>query len=174
MPFRISQNDETVLASSLLVPGMDGLVLVLGWNKIEPALGQFQWDTLDRWMRMAVSAGIKVELSVRADLTPAWLFQPAPGGAGANPLSFTYAPKDGAKACNSETIAAPWDPAFLSQWDAMLAALAAHLRSAGTYDAVALLRLTGINRNSDELRLCRPRRRSQQAPRASATPSVHG
>lgn len=151
--FPIPGNDETVLASSLTVPGVDGLVLVLGWSKVEPAMGQFQWDTLDRWMGMAVSAGIKVELSVRADMAPAWLFQPPPVGAGASPLSFTYAPKDGGKTCSSETIAAPWDPAFLGRWDAMLAALAAHLKSAGTYSAVTLLRLTGINRNSDELHL---------------------
>ena len=39
------------------------------------------------------------------------------------------------------------------QWDSMLAALSAHLKSAGTYDAVVLLRLTGINRDTDELHL---------------------
>ena len=35
----------------------------------------------------------------------------------------------------------------------MVAALAAHLKSAGTYNAVNLLRLTGINRDTDELHL---------------------
>lgn len=151
--FPISQQNAAALTASLTVHGVDGLVLVLAWDKIEPALGQYQWDTLDQWMEMAVSAGLRVELSVRADLAPAWLFQQAPGGAGANPLTFSYAPKDGSKVCNSETIAAPWDAAFLQQWDSMLAALSAHLHSAGTYGAVVLLRLTGINRNSDELHL---------------------
>jgi hypothetical protein len=133
-------------------------------------MGQFQWDTLDQWMGMAIASGKKVELSVRADLAPVWLFQPAPGGAGANPLSFTYAPQGGAKDCNSETIAAPWDPAFLAQWDAMLAAVAAHLKSAGTYGAVTLLRLTGINRNSDELHL--PAQTAQSANSACVSDSV--
>jgi hypothetical protein len=45
------------------------------------------------------------------------------------------------------------DAAFLGRWDALLAAVAAHLHAAGTYDAVTLLRLTGINRTTDELRL---------------------
>ena len=151
--FPISQQNAAALTESLTVHGVDGLVLVLAWDQIEPALGQFQWNTLDQWMGMAISQGLKVELSVRADLAPAWLFAPAPGGAGANPLTFSYAAKDGSKACNSETIAAPWDRAFSQQWDSMLAALSAHLQSAGTYGNVVLLRLTGINRNSDELHL---------------------
>jgi hypothetical protein len=48
--------------------------------------------------------------------TPSWLFEPAPGFAGAAPLNFTITPHDGQTAdCQPETIAAPWDPAFLSQ-----------------------------------------------------------
>ena len=50
-------------------------------------------------------------------------------------------------------IAAPWDPVFLAQWDAVLGALSAHLTAAGTYNAIALIRLTGINRTTEELRL---------------------
>ncbi len=52
-----------------------------------------------------------------------------------------------------KTIAAPWDPNFLARWDFLLAAVSAHLKAAGTYEAVTLLRLTGINRTTDELRL---------------------
>ena len=164
--FPISKAATTALTASLTVPGVDGLVLVVGWSGIEPSMGQYQWDTVDQWMGMAISAGLKVELSVRADLAPAWLFQPPPGGAGAIPLTFTYAPQAGAKDCSTETIAAPWDPAFLAQWDAMLAAVAAHLKSTGTYSAVRLLRLTGINRYSDELHL------PAQTPQSVSSPCV--
>jgi hypothetical protein len=151
--FPIATANAATLAASLNVPGVDGLVLVLGWDGIEPNMGQYQWNTLDQWMTTAIAAGIKVELSLRADLAPAWVFQPAPGGAGAIPLKFTYSAQGGTKPCKSETIAAPWDPAFLNQWDSMLGAVAAHLRSTGTYNAVTLVRLTGINRDSDELHL---------------------
>ncbi|MGH9830402.1 MAG: hypothetical protein ACREDR_44920, partial [Blastocatellia bacterium] len=47
----------------------------------------------------------------------------------------------------------PWDTAFLKQWDSMLSALSAHLKSTGAYKSVVLLRLTGINRDTDELHL---------------------
>jgi hypothetical protein len=152
---QISSGYAKMLAESLSVPGVDGLVLVIGWDAVEPAMGQYQWATLDQWMSMAIALHKKIDLTVKAGTnTPAWLFQPPPAGAGAAPLSFTVSPHSGKTGvCDSETIAAPWDPAFLSRWDALLAALAAHLKSAGTYDAVNLLRLTGINRTTDELRL---------------------
>jgi hypothetical protein len=152
---RITDRNATALAASLNGPGVDGLVLVIGWDALEPAMGQYQWAVLDQWMSRAVSSGKKVDLSVSAGInTPSWLFQPAPGGAGATPLSFSAARKNGQKGvCEAETIAAPWDPAFLAQWDALLAARSAHLRSVGTYSAVILLRLTGINRDTDELHL---------------------
>lgn len=151
----ISASYAKTVAKSLNVPGVDGLVLVIGWNAIEPAMGQYQWATLDQWMNLAISSGKKINLTLVAGVdTPSWLFMPAPGGAGATPLNFTVSPHGGATGvCDSETVAAPWDPAFLSRWDSVIAALAAHLKSTGTYNAVTLLRLTGINRTTDELRL---------------------
>jgi hypothetical protein len=67
----------------------------------------------------------------------------------------------------------PWDTGFLREWDAMLAALAAHLKSTivkgvSEYDAVVLLRLTGIDRNSDELHL------PAQTPRQQGTDCTKG
>jgi len=140
---------------SLSVPGVDGVVLVIGWNYTEPAMGQYKWDTLDYWMSTAIALAKKVDLVVDAGIfTPSWLFQPAPTGAGAIPLTFKISPHEGKTAkCQSETIAPPWDTVYLAQWDSMLTTLAAHLRSVGTYKAVTLLRLTGINRSTDELRL---------------------
>lgn len=152
---QISANYTEALAPSLNVPGVDGVVLVLGWSSIEPTMGQYRWATLDQWMSKAISLDKKIDLAVDAGLhTPSWVFRPTPNGAGAKPLNFTISPHEGkADKCTSETIAPPWDTAYLNQWDSMLSALAAHLKSVGTYDAVTLLRLTGINRTTDELRL---------------------
>ena len=152
---QISPNYAQRVTASLSVPGADGIVLVISWSSIEPVMGQYQWATLDQWISRAMALGKKIDLTVTAGIdTPAWLFQPAPNGAGATPLNFTVSPHGGATGvCDSETVAAPWDPAFLSRWDGILVALSAHLKSAGTYDAVTLLRLTGINRTTDELRL---------------------
>jgi len=129
--------------------------VVIGWDAIEPAMGQYQWTLLDQWINQAISSGKKIDLVVPAgNSTPSWMFQAAPAGAGVTALNFTVTPHNGSTGqCQNVTMAAPWDSTFLSQWDSMLAALAAHLRSAGTYNAVTLLRLTGINRATEELRL---------------------
>jgi hypothetical protein len=143
---QITKATANALTASFSVPGVDGVAVVIGWDAIEPAMGQYQWTLLDQWISQAISSGKKIDLVVTGGgATPSWLFQAAPGGAGATPLSFTDSPHNGATGtCDSEIIASPWDTAFLSQWDSMLAALAAHLKSAGTYSAVTLLRLTGM------------------------------
>jgi len=156
--FPIRKTNSANLAASLNVPGVDGLVLVLGWTNLETSMGKFDWSDLDEWTSNAIAANVKVDLSVRAgDLTPAWLFAPRTnGGAGATPLTFSFSPKDGAStniACQTATIAAPWDTNFLAAWDGMLDAVSNHLATNGSDGVVKLLRLTGINRNSDELHL---------------------
>jgi len=152
---QISKGYANNVTTSLSVPGVDGIVLVIAWSSIEPSLGQYQWTTLDLWTHRAVALGKKIDLTITAGSdTPSWLFQAPPAGAGANPIAFTISPHSGATGvCDSETLAAPWDAAFLSRWDLLLAAVAAHLKTDGTYSAVTLLRLTGVNRTTDELRL---------------------
>ncbi len=152
--FPISKSDSAAIVQSLSVPGVDGVVLVFGWNGLEPSRQKFQWTTLDRWMTIATAAGKKVELSIRADYhTPSWLFQPAPGGGGARAIEFSFTRKPTDVTCLAETLAVPWDTSFQRQWGIMLDSVSAHLKSTGMYDAVVLLRLTGINKDSDELHL---------------------
>jgi hypothetical protein len=163
----------TALAASLDVPGVDGLVLVVGWDDIEPTKGHFAWEhtpdnplgtnPLDTWIDMATSLGKKVELSVVAFRTPLWLFQEAEGFTPARQLIFTYPHRD--SSCGdpkTETIAAPWDQTFLNEWGTMLAAVAHHLNCTERYNAISILRLTGINLDSDELHL--PSNQSAPAP----------
>ena len=152
---KVSKPTATALSNAFAIPGVDGVALVIGWDAIEPAMGQYQWATLDQWIAQIAALGRKIDLVVPAgDSIPQWLFQPTPAGAGAKALNFTISPHSGATGvCDSTTIAAPWDPAFLKRWDTMLGALAAHLKSAGSYSAITLVRLTGINRTTEELRL---------------------
>jgi uncharacterized protein (TIGR03437 family) len=151
--FPVSKQAAAALADALTVPGVDGLLFGIAWDSLEPGMNQYDWSTLDEWMGRAISLGRKVKLSFPAHSAPAWLFQPAPTGGGAKPLTFSYAPHAGLKGCFSETIAAPFDPAFQSQFDGMLAAVAAHLKSTGAYSAIAAVNLTGINFDSGELHL---------------------
>jgi hypothetical protein len=154
--YQISTTYSNTLASSLRVPGVDGLVLVAGWASLQPTRSQFNWTNFDQWTTQAVALGKKLELAIPAGSDiPSWLFQPVTnGGAGAAPLNFTVSPHEGATSnCIFETITAPWDTNFLAAWNNLLTNLSAHLKSQGTYGNVTLLRLTGINRTTDELRL---------------------
>ena len=151
--FPVSKQVATQLSTALPSLGADGLLLGIAWDSLETGMGQYDWSTLDQWAGLAVSLGKKVKLSFPAHSPPAWLFQPAPGGGGATPLTFSYASHDALKGCSSETIAAPWDPAFLAQWDAYMAAGAAHLKSTGVYNDISIINLTGINYDSGELHL---------------------
>lgn len=145
----LAKPTQNAVMSAMAVPGMDGVVLVIAWSAIEPSQGQFDWTTLDPWLQQSVALHKKIDLIVTAGSDePSWLFPSA------KPLAFTISPHGGATGqCQSLTMAAPWDSAFLTQWDAMLAALSAHLKAVGAYSAISLLRLTGINRTTDELRL---------------------
>lgn len=157
------EKDLQTFQSALRVPGIDGVTILVGWKSIEPSRHAYGWqpgvpgvDLLGELL--AASAGKKIDLAIRAGQdTPDWLFAPvSQGGAGAAPLQFQVAPLEGdvpSGTCNAVKIAAPWDPAFLAEWDAMLAALAQHLRDIGAYDSVLSVRLTGINRTTAELRL---------------------
>ncbi len=161
-----NKSDQANLVDAMTVPGVDGVTVLVGWQFVEPAYRVFAWDlncvncknTLDDLIAAAIASGKKIDLAVRAggQDTPAWLFQPiSQNGAGATPLTFYNSPLEGnANAnCNQLTMAAPWDNAFLGEWDYMLQRLSQHLKDEGYYDAVTSVRLTGINRTTAELRL---------------------
>lgn len=152
---QVSNATANLLTQSLSLLGVDGVAVQIGWQAVEPALGQYDWSLLDQWLAKAIATGKKIDIVIPAgSATPAWLFQPPPAGAGATELSFTVSPHAGETGvCDVDNIAAPWDPVFLTQWDAMLSALSTHLKAANEYASIALLRLTGINRTSEELRL---------------------
>jgi len=103
-----------------------------------------------------VAAGRQITLVVPAgSATPSWVFQPVTNG-GAGATQYTFSVSDLVKSnatCTTINLAAPWDTNFLTAWDTLLAQLAAHLRQIGVYSNVALVRLTGINQKTEELRL---------------------
>ena len=59
---QITKATSTALAASFNVPGVDGVAVVIGWDAIEPALGQYQWTLLDQWIVQASSLGKKIDL----------------------------------------------------------------------------------------------------------------
>ena len=158
----VINNDEVytspkglAVQQAMRLPGVDGLTMVTTWSALEPAYGQYSWQQLDKWLGLADSLHLKITLSIKSGSgIPAWIFNAAPTGGGVAPLNFRVSPHEGMTGvCDSETIAAPWDVNYLALWDTLLTAVSAHLKSAGTYQSLTSLRLTGINRTSDELRL---------------------
>ena len=163
------------LQSALQVQGVDGLTALVGWQYIEFPFQQYSWGSanlLDELMGAAILNGKNVDLAIRAGQdTPCWLFSTGstscpiiymPNGR-AQPIELVVAEVHGANSnCNANAFAAPWDPGFLTQWDQMLGAVASHLQTT-TYsngpawtlgwDALVAVRLTGINRSTNELRL---------------------
>ncbi len=167
-----SPADAPQVVQALGEPGTDGITLVENWNAIEPSRGVYEWmlappgqSRFDQWVAAAVSAGRHINLAIRAgEDVPCWLFReesnpcgPAYIGsyAGARRWRFEAAAHQGlaSPTCEVVDLAAPWDPIFLNEWDSLLTAVAQHLRDIGGYDAVTLVRLTGINRTTDEFRL---------------------
>ncbi len=167
-------DDMSLLPSALASPDIDGLTALVGWGEIEPRHGVFAWNTsgpniLGTLLDLALLYHKKVDLAIRAGQdTPCWLFArgACPNGfsgayAGATELTFYVAPVQGvgSQGCNPVPIAAPWDPVFLTEWNAMLSAVSTYLHNfplsspGAYYQAVTSVRLTGINRTTAELRL---------------------
>ncbi len=146
----LSKPVVAAVQSAIALDGVDGVVIDIGWNSVEPSKGQYDFTLIDQWMQTAIAKGRRVDLAIMAgSSTPSWLFQ-----SGSTELDFTISPHGGATGqCQQVAMAAPWDANFLAQWDQMLAAVAAHLKANGTYADLTMLRLTGINRTTEEFRL---------------------
>ncbi len=157
VPLELATNAPAaaLVRTAINLPGMDGMLIVGLWSSLETNFNQYTWSHLDQWMGYAAAANKKVTLSIRAgDGIPNWLYLPPPNGPGATELTFTISPKDGRTGiCQTNIVTIPWQPAFLNSWNALLTNVSAHLTATGVYSNLTLLRLTGINRTSDELRL---------------------
>ena len=139
--------------ASLDVGGITGVLVAIGWDVIEPTEGAYSFDVLDARLIAARDAHKTVELSIVAGaLTPDWLFTRAMPAVG---LTFAIAPHGGATGhCSAPfTLAHPWDAVFLERFTLMLSALATHLRGAGLFDTIYVVKLSGINRTTSEFRL---------------------
>jgi len=127
-----------------------GVSLNLIWDAIEPEKGVYNWATLDNEVMRALASGKEISLTVtpnRPD-APSWLFE-----AGAQQLDFTITQHGGVRP-QDVSLAAPWDPVFQTEYANMMNALADHLKSIpGAYQAVSIVKITGIGEVTSELKL---------------------
>lgn len=101
---------------------VDGLAFRTSWKVLEPLAGAYEWSSLDAALQAVRAHGKKLTLhvGVAARGLPGWL---APMGS----ATYTYAAPGG----DLVTEPVPWDPVFLSRYEALVAALAAHIRARG-------------------------------------------
>ncbi|MCR0983698.1 beta-galactosidase [Roseomonas populi] len=132
-----------------------GVYIRLPWAVIEPEPGRFDFTLLDREMTRAVAAGKRVSLSVIAGgRAPAWL-----GSAGIRTLRLSTSQggteQAGARpTCISVDLPLPWDPAYQAAFQRMWTAVSQHLRQTpGAWEALRIVKLTGVNRISEELNM---------------------
>ncbi len=129
----------------------EGVYIRMVWNTIEPAPGRYDWSLLDFELEKALKAGKKISVSVIAGgYAPEWLWDK-----GAQNSTFVVGQGGGAnRRCRNLKLGWPWDPVYQDAFVAMMKALAQHLRDVpGAYEAVRIVKLTGINQITEELRL---------------------
>jgi len=150
--------DDGQLAQAIAVPGVDGILVYVLWSVLTSPKAPpktYNWTMLDGMVQLAVSNGKKFEVGiVTGGDTPAWVFDAPPQGLGAAGQIFGYAQlgKPGA-GCLHEHLPLPWDNNYIAAYADLLQQLSTHLKAQGWYDSMTMLRLTGINTYTEELRL---------------------
>jgi hypothetical protein len=127
-----------------------GIYIRLIWSQIAPRPGQYDFSLLDRELERAVAAGKRVSLSVIAGgYAPAWLRE-----RGVRTLRFDIGRGGANRACMTVEMGVPWDPGYQAAFLESFTALARHIRARpGGWEALRIVKLTGINRLTEELRL---------------------
>jgi hypothetical protein len=155
VPSAIWKGGNGQLKPAMRNPGVDGVLIDLTWSDIAPTYRHYDWSLLDYMARVAVEEGKKFEIAIiTGGSTPGWVFADPPNGYGAQAATFDYiqSTKPGA-VCTPQTLPVPWDAHYYAALRDLLDRLSRHLRKKGYYPDLAMLRITGINTLTDELRL---------------------
>jgi hypothetical protein len=146
--YALGQPNRPIPPQILDNPNVDGLALRFAWDGLEPADGEFNWGPLDQEFAAAVAHGKVVSLIVMPGrLTPSWVY-----AAGAQSVSLPDCQGRFGAPTVSGRFPIPWDPVFLSKWQAFLRALGQRY---GRNPAFVLMKITGLNAVSGETALSR-------------------
>lgn len=129
-------------------PAASGVYLETVWAQLEPQRGRYDFAVLDREVRRAVAARKKISLSIIAGgRSPGWL-----AAQGAKTLRFAIG-RGKANACTTIDVPLPWDPVYQDRYARLMSAVAGRLSQLGATEAVRIVKLTGVGRITEELRL---------------------
>jgi hypothetical protein len=154
LPPNVVKGGNGKLAQAIGATGVDGVLIDLNWTDLSSEYGQYDWSYLDYMAGLAIAANKKFEIAIiTGNSTPAWVFDQE-NGYGAQSATFQYIQggKIGAT-CQSLTIPLPWDQNYHKALADLLRGLKQHLQQNNWYENLTMLRITGINTLTDELRL---------------------
>jgi hypothetical protein len=135
--------DPTMLNNKLV----DGIVIKVLWNAVEPSEGVFSWTATDSYIAQAAAAGKVVTLRIMPGYaTPTWVYQ-----AGAQSFNFIWDQTAwGPAFCSTATIPVPWDQVFQAKFAVLIQALGARY---GSNPTVVGVKISGLDAETEETSL---------------------
>jgi hypothetical protein len=123
-------------------PFIAGWLVRPGWDKVEPAEGEYDWSYVEAEIALARKLNKKTTLAVLGGpQTPAWVYK-------ASATEFAYTLRLGN--AGDAKIPLIWEDVYLKKWAACIRELG---RKFGDDDSVALVHITGATANGLEMQL---------------------
>ena len=122
--------DQEFIPMAVSNPFISGVAYQIGWDKIEPAEGQFDWSKLDALFAAAEQSKKWVHLLIFPGFhSPAWALQ----GLKTESFAVQYGPGHG----DVESLPMPWDPVYLGRWFDFLQTVADRYGKSPAFDMIA-------------------------------------
>lgn len=126
-----------------------GVYVRLVWSQVEPKQGVYDFSLLDHELSRAVAAKRRISISVIAGgNAPPWL-----AASGIKTVRFDIGRGGANRACTTIEMGVPWDKGYQDAYVALWRAIADRTKLRGASDLVRIVKLTGVNRITEELRL---------------------
>ncbi|MFG0317104.1 MAG: beta-galactosidase [Planctomycetota bacterium JB042] len=152
-----SSQSNSVIPSVAAMPFVEGILVRVSWEDVEPQPGVYDFSLVDGQLALAGQHGVRVALAVvQGSHTPAWL--PIQG---AQMIQYVFAGQ-------LRTVAVPWDPIYLAAWQNLIAALGAKYANDTT---ISIVHMTHATHNGFEMQL--PIGAESTYVAAGYTPSVY-
>jgi glycosyl hydrolase family 42 (putative beta-galactosidase) len=150
-------------------PDVYGVFLRLHWDRMEPENGKFDWSFIDPELKRIADAGKKISIGIAAgSYSPDWIYKE-----GVPALDFDEFRKEGKGPAFSAKIPVPWNEKYLQAWTGFIKALADHLKSMPeVYKNITLIKISGINISTIEIRLPRQKGISNERGRGTDAPAI--
>ena len=140
--------------AALANPNVDGATIIIPWSDLystaNPGPGNYNWAELDSWLNYAIALNKKLSIGVVAGMNvPTWMLHPP-----YNVPAYNFTFNSGALAnahCVTRLLPVPWGPTYVALYDQMIMDLSSHLHATGAYNALRIVKMDGLNEETQEL-----------------------